>query len=148
MYEAPLANLLYWFKSPFNTFLDKSSPLIFLLFLTCAEAILGAGSAVSRAATAFSVCGVITFQTLRSAGVVLQQVLLLAAETVRGFPLTGRTLGGARLTYSTFRKPSEKFKYQCEVLLTYNNAAAFCPGTKWKQMLHLWHASTHQPLSK
>lgn len=91
---------------------------------------LGACSAVSWAAMAFSVCGVKPFQALRSAGVVLKQVVLLAAETVRGIPLTGRTLGGARLTYSTFRKPSENFKYQREVLLTYNNAAPSYPGMK------------------
>lgn len=91
-----------------------------VLSLTCTEAILGAHCAVSRAATAFSVCGIIPFQTLRSAGVVLQQVLLLAAETVRGTPLTGRTLGGTRLTYFTFSKPSGSSKKSA---LTYNDAA-------------------------
>lgn len=54
----------------------------------------------------------------------LQQVLPLAAETVRGIPLTGRTLGGTQPTYPTFRKPSEKFRYQREVFLMCKNAAA------------------------
>lgn len=59
-----------------------------LLLLTCAEAILGARSAVSRAAMAFFSCRVKPIHTLQSAGVVLQQVLTVAAETVRRTPLT------------------------------------------------------------
>lgn len=90
---------------------------------------MGARSAVSRAATAFSVCRVKPLQTLQPAGVVLQQVLLLAAETLRGIPLTGRTLGGTPLTHYTFRKPPEKFEYLREAPRMYNNAA---PGMRRK----------------
>lgn len=128
---------------------QNDCPFFFsLLFLTCAEAILGARSAVSWAAMAFSSCRVKPIQTLQSAGVVLQQVLMVAAETVRRTPPTGCTLGRTRLTYSTFRKPSGKFKYQRELLQVCNNVAPFSSGIKWKQVLHLWHASTHNPLSR
>lgn len=125
LYAVKLLQLIC--SSDLISFLAKSSPNPYspLLYLTCAEAVLGARSAVSRAAVAFSVCGVIPLQTLRSAGVVLQQVLLLAAETVGGIPLTGRTLGGTRLAHPTFGKPSNKIQrlaniHKCCTVLSRN----------------------------